>query len=64
MILPQTNGIALNNQESEEGEKVELLDKSGKLTGLAESAIEDIFYRFDTVISNSIDVVEFNDFWE
>lgn len=26
--------------------------------------MDDIFYRFDTMISNSIDVDEFNDLWE
>jgi hypothetical protein len=25
--------------------------------------VDDIFYRFDTLISNSIDLHEFNDMW-
>lgn len=31
---------------------------------MLEGAIEDIYYRFDTLISNSIDVNEFKDFSE
>lgn len=36
----------------------------GVLTEEAECVIDDIFYRFDTMISNSMDIDEFNDLWE
>ena len=45
-------------------ENVRLLDQKGELTEIFEGAIEDIFYRFDTMISNSIDYEEFKDFYE
>lgn len=36
----------------------------GKLCGVFEGAIEDIFYRFDTMISNSLDLAEFKEMYE
>ena len=38
------------------------LVQNGNLTALFEGAIEDIYYRFDTLITNSIDYNEFKDF--
>lgn len=34
------------------------------MSELFEGAIEDIYYRFDTLITNSIDYQEFKDFYE
>jgi len=62
VILPQTNGIALS-AKGEEGVLVALVNE-GVLSEEAECVIDDIFYRFDTMISNSIDIDEFNDLWE
>jgi calpain-15 len=64
VVLPQTNGIGLNHQSSEEEEPVKLVNEDGSLTDISKGMVEDIFYRFDTMISNSIDVDEFNDMWE
>jgi hypothetical protein len=36
----------------------------GRLGEVFEGAIEDIFYRFDTMISNSLDFSEFKDMFE
>ncbi len=40
------------------------MSKDGSFTDLFEGAIEDIYYRFDTMISNSIDYEEFKDFFD
>ncbi len=34
------------------------------MSELYEGAIEDIYYRYDTLITNSIDYNEFKDFYE
>jgi Ca2+-binding EF-hand superfamily protein len=41
-----------------------LLNEQGELNELLEGAIEDIYYRFDTMISNSIDYDEFKEIYE
>jgi hypothetical protein len=38
--------------------------EGGKLSAEGVSVVEDIFYRFDTMISNSLDIEEVNDLWE
>ena len=45
-------------------EEIRLLEESGKLTDIFEGAIEYIYYRTDTMISNSIDFDEFKEFSE
>jgi len=65
VVLPRTNGIALQKPQSQKGtHPVALLTETGQLTPLFEGAIEDIYYRFDTLITNSIDYQEFKDFFE
>ena len=61
VVLPQTNGIALKTREETE-EVVDIIE-NGQLSEVARCVIDDIFYRFDTLISNSIDLEEFNDMW-
>jgi len=53
--LPRTNGIALKRPVNAEIEEVKLLNAKGELSDLFEGTIEDIYYRCDTMISNSID---------
>lgn len=66
VVLPRTNGIALQRPQSlpPNGQPVELLNSENTLTDIFEGAIEDIYYRFDTLITNSIDYQEFKDFYE
>ena len=45
-------------------EDVKLLNAKGELTDLFEGAIEDIYYKYDTMISNSIDYEEFKELFE
>lgn len=40
------------------------MTESSQLSSLFEGTIEDIYYRFDTLITNSIDYQEFKDFYE
>jgi hypothetical protein len=61
VILPQTNGIALKPRK-ETAEIIPVIF-DGQLSDVARSVIDDVFYRFDTLISNSIDLHEFNDLW-
>jgi len=45
-------------------EEVNLLDEKGELTDIFEGTLEDIYYRYDTLITNSIDFNEFKDLYE
>ena len=64
VILPRTNGITLKKPSTAKGEVSKLLEESGNISDLLEGAIEDIYYRFDTMITNSIDFQEFKDFYD
>ena len=57
VILPRSNGIAMGKME---GEAVKLGEK-GALGEAMEGAIEEIYYRYDTQISNSLDYEEFRE---
>lgn len=43
---------------------MKLIDEKGELSSIFEGALEDIYYRFDTMISNSIDFEEFKELQE
>jgi len=43
---------------------VKLSTEKGDLSDILEGAIEDIYYRLDTMINNTIDYQEFKDFYE
>jgi hypothetical protein len=65
VILPRTNGIALQRPVNSNPQNVPLIQGSqDQLSELFEGAIEDIYYRYDTLITNSIDYNEFKDFFE
>jgi hypothetical protein len=64
VILPRTNGIALKRPMNAVPEKVVLLNEKGELSDIFEGALEDIYYRLDTMISNSIDFEEFKEFYD
>ena len=64
VILPRTNGITLKRPTNAAIEDIKLLNEKGELSEILEGALEDIYYRFDTMISNSIDFEEFKDFSE
>ena len=65
VVLPRTNGITLQKPQSQKGiNPTGLLNESNQLSSLFEGTIEDIYYRFDTLITNSIDYQEFKDFYE
>lgn len=64
VILPRTNGIALKRPVNAAEEEISLLTPKGELSEMLEGAVEDIYYRFDTMISNSIDFQEFKEFYE
>ena len=64
VILPRTNGIGLKRPTNAEIEDIKLLNEKGELTDMLEGTIEDIYYRCDTAISNSIDYEEFKEFFE
>jgi Ca2+-binding EF-hand superfamily protein len=64
VILPRTNGISLKRPLNANEEAVSLIDVQGNLSSLLEGAIEDIYYRFDTMITNSIDYFEFKEFYD
>jgi hypothetical protein len=62
--LPRTNGIALSRPANAPQENLQLLNEKGDLNELLEGTIEDLYYRIDTTISNSIDFEEFKEFYE
>ncbi len=64
MILPRTNGIALKRPLNADEVAIHLIDEQGNLSSLLEGAVEDIYYRFDTMITNSIDYHEFKEFYD
>ena len=64
VILPRTNGIALKRPLSAEIEETKLLDDKNELTDIFQGTLEDIYYRFDTMISNAIEFEEFKDMLE
>jgi hypothetical protein len=65
VILPRTNGIALQRPVNSNPQNVPLIQgNQDQLSELFEGAIEDIYYRYDTLITNSIDYNEFKDFFE
>jgi hypothetical protein len=64
VILPRTNGIALKRPVNAAIEDVKLLNEKGDLTMMFEGTLEDLYYRFDTMISNSIDYEEFKELLE
>jgi hypothetical protein len=45
-------------------EEVTLLNGKGELNEIFEGTLEDIYYRYDTLITNSIDYNEFKDLYE
>ena len=63
VILPRTNGIGLKRPHAAMPEGVTLVNGEG-LSEIFEGALEDIFYRFDTMITNSIDYEEFKELLE
>ena len=62
--MPRTNGIALSRPYGAEEEEIELINEKGELDPIYEGTLEDIYYRYDTLISNSIDYSEFKDLYE
>lgn len=64
MILPRTNGIGLKRPTNAPIEDMKLMNDKGELVEMLEGTIEDIYYKSDTVISNSIDYEEFKEFLE
>ena len=64
VVLPRTNGIALKRPTAAIPEKVTLLNDRGDLSDIFEGTLEDIYYRLDTMISNSIDFEEFKEFYD
>ena len=64
VFLPRTNGIGLKRPANAVEHQHKLLNEQGELNELLEGAIEDIYYRFDTMISNSIDFDEFKEIYE
>ena len=64
VIIPRTNGIALKRPANAQSEKVCLVNEKGELSEMFEGALEDIYYRFDTMINNSIEYEEFRDMQE
>ena len=63
VILPRTDGIGLKRPSQAEKQEVTLLD-NGVLSDILQGALEDIYYRLDTMISNSIDYEEFKEFYD
>ena len=63
VIIPRTTGIDLKRNPADPSFPVSLMEK-GLLSEVFEGSIEDIFYRFDTMISNSIDFAEFKDMFD
>lgn len=64
VVLPRTNGIALKRSVGTAQDTVTLLNEKGELSDLFEGTLEDIYYRLDTMISNSIDFEEFKEFYD
>ncbi len=62
-IIPRTTGIDLKKNPCDESVTTPLMER-GKLGEIFEGSIEDIFYRFDTMISNSLDYAEVKDMYD
>lgn len=64
VVLPRTNGIALKRPTGAIPENISLLNEKGELSDIFEGTLEDIYYRLDTMISNSIDYDEFKELYD
>lgn len=58
-MVPRTTGCGLKRPELAEQEAVKIMDSQGGLHPLINSTIQDIFNKFDLVISQTIDFKEF-----
>jgi len=54
IIVPRTSGCTLRRPENAEAESLKLMDQSGKFHPYFSSAIDDLFKKFDLVVSNTI----------
>jgi Ca2+-binding EF-hand superfamily protein len=54
----------LKRPANAKSENIKLLNEKGDLSDIFEGALEDIYYRLDTMINNAIDYEEFKEFYE
>ena len=64
LVVPRTTGCGLKRSDSAEIENIKLIDAQGNLDPLFEATLNDIFNKFDLVISSTIDFKEFKGFLE
>ena len=64
IILPRTTGCTLRRPPDAVPEKVNLLNRRGQLSELAESTISDIFRKFDMLLNRELTFNEFKSFYE
>lgn len=64
IVVPRTTGCGLRRPEGAETESIKPIDGSGNFNSMFASAIEDIFKKFDLVVSHTIDFKEWKGFLE
>lgn len=60
--MPKTSGCGVKRPENAEALQIKLIDADANLDPLFEATLNDIFAKFDLVISNTIDFKEFKGF--
>lgn len=59
IVVPRTTGCGIKRPNDAESVNMPLLNEQGEPNELLDSTIDDIFKKFDLVISNTIDFKEF-----
>jgi len=63
LIVPRTSGCNIKRpSEAVDPEGVQLQDEQGSLSQIFSSTLQDVFKKFDLLITNSLDFKEFADF--
>lgn len=62
MVVPRTTGCHLKTPDNVDPEFIKLMDIYGSFHPLFDSTLNDIFTKFDLMISNTIDFKEFSGF--
>jgi hypothetical protein len=64
IVVPRTTGCAVRRSDGAEVENIKLIGSNKKATDLFSSTLDDIFRKFDLVISNTIDFKEFKGLYD
>jgi hypothetical protein len=64
IVVPRTTGCAVRRPSEAEQENIQLIDEKGQVTTIFSSTLDDVFKKFDLIISNTIDFKEFKGLYD